>query len=314
MPKKSKRERTTFALPTLILRISQPIDLLKKTLIIVILSFLITLISVIPLSIVEIGAVAPFPESEYGTSKGAFFNLFFYLVLVIGATFFILFLLKRKKFNILSIILVGSLSFSTGSIASLIVPLWISSILNGLSVSIPDLWWYGIIWGVFILFLLLPVILFLKPKYLRTRNGLMILIGAWVGSFLTFLGEMTPLVLMAGFAIYDVFSVFKGPLGEMVKELQKNQTEERRETDREQREIMLGLGDLVFYGIATSYSWIYLSLLGFLLVLLTLVIGLTLTLYFLVRSLRKGKRSALPALPLPIFLALAVIVVFKFLI
>ncbi|NIQ07793.1 MAG: hypothetical protein GWO20_19370 [Candidatus Korarchaeota archaeon] len=310
----SKREQVMLALPSLILEVRQPSDLLKKILLSVVLSLGIALLSVAPLLALEFPAVSPFPESEYGMGLGSLLTLLFYLSLVIGTTFLIVFLLKMGKFNVLNIILIGTLSFAAGSIASVFIPVWSSFIVSFIGIELPSVFWYSLLWGSFGIFFLLFTLLMLKPKFRRARNGVMLLIGAWVGSFMSLLGELTPLVLMGGFALYDVFSVFKGPLGEMVKELQKGRSEgaEREEAGNDGEEIMLGLGDIVFYGIAASYAY-RLSFIGFIAVVFTLLVGLSLTLYFLVKGLRKGDRSALPALPLPIFLSLAVIIVFKFL-
>lgn len=331
MSTEEKRNQVRFTLPALTLRINKPSDFLRKTLLIVSLGLFITFLSIAPLS--EIVGVmeeaAPFPESQYGGGMGALLNLLFYLVLVIGVTLLLLFLLKREKFNIVNILFAGSLGFSGGSIASLVIPVWSYFLITVTGIEIPESitlgiapcllyfkFWSVLSWGSFIVFFILPSILLLKPNFRKTRNGVLLLIGAWVGSFMALLGgSTTPLVLMAGFAIYDIVSVFKGPLGEVIKELEKKIPEDSKSKGQNMRgheDAMLGLGDVVFYGIATSYAWIHLGIIGFIAVVVTILVGLSFTLYFLIRSMRKGNRPALPALPIPLFLALTVILVFKF--
>lgn len=319
-PGSSERTETLLVLPTLLLEVKKPIDLLKKILLVVGFSFIITLLSVIPLSGLGIGEeAAPFPESQYGGVAASVLNLALYLVLVLVATFLLLVLIRKEKFNVLHILLAGVLGLSSGSLASLMIPLWSMYLLAFFAPSvmgiIPSLFWSILSLGSLLVFFILPTVLLLKPEFRRfrkIRNGIMLLLGAWVGAFMALFGEIVPLVLMAGFAVYDLLSVFKGPLGEIIKELEKG-TERgtRREGDME--DLMLGLGDIVFYGIACAYAWLWLDLFGFLFVIATLIIGLTLTLYFLVSNLRKDQKTALPALPLPIFLSIGMIVVFKFL-
>lgn len=319
MAPEERRKQVRFTLPALAFRINKPTDFLRKTLFIVSLGLFITFLSIVPLFEVwgVMQGAAPFPESQYGRSTGALLNLLFYLVLVIGVTLLLLLLLKRERFNIVNILLAGALGFSGGSIAFLVIPVWsyfLITLVVGIKFLSP-LFWSILRWGSFLVFFILPATLVLKPNFRIARNGVLLLIGAWVGSFMSLLGSITPLALMAGFAVYDIVSVFKGPLGEVVKELEKKLPEDSGSAGQKMRgheDVMLGLGDVVFYGIATSYAWIHLDIVGFLAVVLTILLGLFLTLYVLIRSMRQGKRPALPALPLPLFLALAVILVCKF--
>lgn len=283
---RDKEENILNFFPALIFKINKPNDFFKKFFLTVILSFLIAFLSIIPLSTIEIGDVAPFPENEYGAGTGATLNLLFYLVIVVGVTFFILFLLRKRKTTILNMIMLGSFSISAGSISAIMIPIWGASLMSllGLSVSPSFVTYLSLV--AFVLFIFLTLFLLLN-EFKRSRNIFMILIAAWIGSFMAIIGELTPLFLMAGFATYDVVSVFAGPLGDIIEELRKVEPlESSKAKNGESEDLMLGLGDIVFYSLACSYSVVQLNILGSLIVILTLLGGVAFTLYFLIQSLK----------------------------
>lgn len=264
---------------------------------------------------------AAFKESQMG-SAAALYNLLFLLGTVVVFSIILYIMIKKRLLNILTVIQALLLGFVGGSIIGYFLILWIYELLIILDtlVSLSFLYSY---WDLivsilnisidvlFFVFWILISLAIVSPKFKKLRNFLLVLLSATTGAFLGLsLGIITPIILMLGFAIYDIFAVFKGPLKLITEELKNIVEEEGEESIQDKTGLLLGLGDLFFYSLAVGYSLAFLGWIPFLLVSIAIIAGSTYTIKLVIDSKRK---KALPALPIPMFLALAVIIFFYFL-
>ncbi len=260
---------------------------------------------------------ATFKESQMG-SAAAIYNLLFLLSIVLIFSIILYIMIKKRMLNLLTIMQALLLGFVGGSIISFFLVLWfyeglilLNNVINldFLFNSIDTLIMVLQI-AIDILFIIIGALIVLSitsNRFAKYRNPLLILLSATTGGFLGLsLGEITPIILMIGFAIYDIFAVFKGPLKLITEEL-RNIVEEEGEELKTKTGLLLGLGDLFFYSLAVGYSIAYLGWLPTALVGVTLSVGATYTIGLVLKSKRK---RALPALPIPIFLSIGIIVLF----
>jgi hypothetical protein len=140
-------------------------------------------------------------------------------------------------------------------------------------------------------------------------------VGALLGTVFNLLQISVILIL---FSIYDVFSVFFGPIGKISKELNQrgNYDESAKGIDPnidltlyglflKMGSIEIGIGDLVFYSVLVSNIAMQ-GLFYYLLVLVGLLIGFFLTIYM------TRKYTVFPGLPIPILISLSLVWLFKY--
>lgn len=253
-----------------------------------------------------------FKESEMGSSA-ALYNLVTFLIIVLATSIIIYLLIKLRKFNVLELIGVLLFAFVSGSISSIIIPLifYLALLtLNSLIVNINGLLYFIaysfdlISLVIFVLFFVLQILVSLHEKFKILRNTLLLIIASWSGVFIgLYTGLLTPIVLMIGFSLYDIYAVKQGPIKKITSELrdiQPRSTENARESN-----FVLGLGDLFFYSVALSYSLAYFNLIVYLEVTIALIIGILITIWILLSNHQEERE--LPALPIPLMLALLII-------
>jgi len=282
-----------------------------------ILAFISSLSYLVFFSPTEEGAF--FKESELG-GMAAIYNFVFYLIMVVIFSIILYIMIKFRILNILAILQSTLLGFISGLSAGLYIPLWVLiamiffdnlGLIPPISDSVIILFFTALEIISFIFFFILQSLALLTDKLGRFRNPTLILTSSWVGALLGLtLGKWTPIIFMLGFAAYDIFAVFKGPLKKISDELKHILEEEREESDRSELSLILGLGDLFFYSLAVSYSYAYLGFIPMLLVLLVILIGSICTVMI---SIRDEEKKALPALPIPMFLSLIIVGIFLFL-
>lgn len=131
----------------------------------------------------------------------------------------------------------------------------------------------------------------------QSRNLLVIFLGIVLGSiFGLLLSLATFLTLIILISIFDIYSVFKGPINHMLKKA--NKSCEPISNPIVKKETAIGIGDFIFYSSLATFAATNFGLaLG-----LVAVVGLLLGVVFTEQLLMKfGK---FPGLPLPIFLSL----------
>ena len=277
-----------------------------------IIAFISTVTYLLFFSPTEEGAI--FRESQMG-GAAAVYNLAFYLTIVSIFSVILYILIKKRLLNLLTIIQALLLGFIGAVASSFFLPLWLITFLIildsfNLMPYIPEDLFVNIFISVqFIIFFLFFIVIFISlisERYTGLRNNLLILLSAWIGALIGLtIGKWTPLIFMLGFALYDIFAVFKGPLKKITEELENIIDREEKEEMKRRGEssLILGLGDLFFYSLALSYSIAYLGAITSIIVASVLLVG---ALYTINLVLKMDRPRALPALPIPITLALVV--------
>ncbi|MFW9830721.1 MAG: hypothetical protein ACFFD8_03005, partial [Candidatus Thorarchaeota archaeon] len=132
----------------------------------------------------------------------------------------------------------------------------------------------------------------------RFKNGGLLLFGAAVGAFLgVVLPVWTSVLLLIGLAIYDYFSVKKGPIRKIV-ELTEDEPDKLAGLAVSTAEWDIGLGDVAFYGMMTVLALVNFGLLPVLLTVVGVIAGFLITLKLL------EKRGIMAGLPFPVGLGL----------
>lgn len=310
-------DNVTASLPVLIIPVERKIrNVLRAMSFILIITLLVAVITSATIAFFQ-GAItesaAPASESEMG-GWASIINLIYVLSLVILATFFIIFIIKKGKitlFRAIMTVLMVYLIFIFTQFMVIIYGAYIYFFLySSFHIPINDLAIYaleGASYIIAILFSVLYIISVAKLKFLNIRNAILILVGVWTATWLSWnLGILTPIAFMIGFAVYDLYSVFKGPL----KELSQVMTEELGDAREREFGVILGLGDVFFYSFAVGYSFAVLSLFEVFVVVFCIFVGALITVYLLL----KYHVEALPALPIPLLLAICLILLFMYLV
>lgn len=135
------------------------------------------------------------------------------------------------------------------------------------------------------------------PQYMMIPFISLMALSAGIG-FSFFLPQITIVALLIGFIVWDMFAVLKSKV--MLRLATNLPTKLRMVFMLKIGTRYLGMGDLLFYSIAESFS---LSYFGFYAGIFS-GIGLILGIYLTFSLLGRYKRTGLPGLPIPLTLAL----------
>ncbi len=233
-----------------------------------------------------------FVGGEEGVSFQIIDGIIFVSVAVLSSVFIVLTL----KYNLERFL---TIFFSIGLFLSPISILWLHGYLIDLYLKNGQYWFeisftlVGLITGI----LTLLVFVFNKGNR-HSRNSLVVFLGIILGSvFGLLLSLATFLTLIILISIFDIYSVFKGPINKMFQKANMSYSPIRNPLVK--KETAIGLGDFIFYSSLVTFAATNFGLaIGF-----ASIVGLLLGVIFTERLLmRFGK---FPGLPLPIFLSLA---------
>lgn len=222
------------------------------------------------------------------------FNSLFLLTGVVGMTMILIIFLKRKQISFLRNMLIGVLSFSALVFTTFLAEGLLSNFLREyaivvalfMGVTVASLSAYGAY----------------NPRFRLTSSITSMIISSEIAVMLSLtLTFPTILILPLIFAIYDIYAVTRGPLKTL---LAFPETRILTPLSLKIGSLEMGIGDLVFYSLLPSAGMIISGSGAFISVLLGTNIGVIFTLI----ALRRGK--ALPGLPLPMILGLAVLIPF----
>jgi len=243
---------------------------------------------------------SPFLREE--TPEATTVNALFFLFLLAAGSVLMLLIFKYKR-QLLHVIFAASL-FASG-----VVVYWIHLAALAYAGILPCL-------NDSILFLLstiitLVFILVVIKGWNEAISSLMtILFGGLTGGLFSFLlPPWSVLAVAVAAALFDVYSVFKGPISKMLPVVPagepKGLPSEFRWVVVTFKGLSLGLGDIVFYSMLASLALTYPSLdpVRWFVVSLALLVGAYATFRMLER------RPVLPALPIPILISSVVYVV-----
>jgi presenilin-like A22 family membrane protease len=230
--------------------------------------------------------VTPLPQN---TASGSFGNALYFVILVaVAATVFYLLLKRRSKRIIKGLIVVAMTT------ASLLLSLvYLSAILS----YVPSL---DVLW--IPLSIIITALFDLAVFRLGSvaRNVAVVGIGGALGIFFGFEIQLWTAVLILSFlAVYDVFAVYRGPVGKIAQSA--GGLEDLQGLSYDFRDIQMGLGDLVFYSMLTGAMFFSFpsSVLPCLVSVVGIMAGSIITFFMLER------KGIFPGLPFPILLGLA---------
>ena len=287
------------------------------------LPILITILLGVCLAIISIlaGGVTTqaVPIPEQGNLFYALLNALFFFIPGIVGGIFILYLIKTDRENILEKIIFGIFLFTS----TLIMFLVLYDILIILQADV--------------LFLILTTAIsicfgIMVAKFLSSENPIqknvsILLLGSFLGGFLgIYLPTWTAIIMLALYSVYDIWAVKKGTIKKIFEHYDEKRGEPSEPIDTSynngELEFEIGLGDLVFYtmfgahvfylvfgndllfGILIKfYSVNYVigfisSLIPFLLVLISIIVGAKLTIDLVI------KEKMVPGLPISIGLGI----------
>ncbi|MEM5829648.1 MAG: hypothetical protein QW040_03025 [Candidatus Aenigmatarchaeota archaeon] len=243
--------------------------------------------------------ISPIVEEVYepfgNTIEGAIANSLPLVASIFIFGFFLAFLVKWRKFNLVKALIT---SFLISSIFSINLILFSTIFLD------PILPWTLSIFLAFLIFLTA----YFKSFYPLSKF-LSLLIGAEVaGYFATILQPPTIFVFPILLAIYDIYAVFAGPL----KKILGGPVGRRKLKIRldflpllivDFNFVKIGLGDIIFYSMLPAVGLMLYSLEKMVFTLIATNLGVLLTIYLL-----RKKKTPLPGLPIPMFLGILALI------
>ncbi|MEM5870125.1 MAG: hypothetical protein QXR09_03095 [Candidatus Aenigmatarchaeota archaeon] len=246
---------------------------------------------------------SPLAEEVYepfGKSvEGAIANSLPLLTSIFIFGFFLAFLVKWRKFNLIKALVTGFLISSVFSINLILF----STIFPD-SVLLP---WFISIFLVVLVFL----VAYFKSFHFLS-NFLSIFIGAEIaGYFATILQPPTVFIFPLLLSVYDVYAVFKGPLNKIIGKPVRTKKGLKTKIDFLSLLILdfdfikIGLGDVVFYSMLPAVAFMLFGLEKMIFTLIATNLGILITLYLL-----RKKRIPLPGLPIPMLLGILSLVLF----
>jgi len=229
--------------------------------------------------------VTPIPETVTGAP---WLNATYFVVLVgVAATVFYL-LLKRRSKRIIKGLIVVALTTASG----LLSIIYLYAIFANVSYA-----------DYIVLPLTVAIIVLFDLAIFKiggvSRDIVVIFLGGALGIFF---GKFIPLwsavLILAFLAIYDIFAVYKGPVGKIA---QSSGLEQLQGLSFSFKDIQMGLGDLVFYSMLTGTIFFTFvpNLIPTLAAIIGILAGSIITLFML------EKKGIFPGLPFPILLGLA---------
>ena len=238
----------------------------------------------------EIAAITIFPE----TPSGATLNASFFVVMMAVAAALIYLLVKYQKKRVVKYLITGAILFVAFFLLN-----WYSELYATQLSPILDVYGYGWIGLTGIISALLLVGLNRGPQGIRILS--ITIIGSLTGTFLgASIPTMTAIVLLAALAVYDLVSVYRGPIGKIAE---MADLEEFKGAVLTVGDLTIGMGDLVFYSMLTSNAMVNFGTLSYLGAFAGVLIGSYLGFKMLER------REVFPGLPFAICIGLAAMII-----
>ena len=252
-------------------------------------------------------------DSIYTISSEIFIT---FIVLLMISSFILVLVFKKLKNNFIRALYGSIITFS---LLLLLYEMYQINLNNQIQQSM--LWIIEIVLLLFVIYFFYSYII--GSTKIRTRN-LGILLGAvGLGRVVgLYLDLFTLIVFSTLMAIYDLYSVFLGPLSKIIGKPKKNtnsifkMTPEQFQTSIIQtcksglpvyiskNRTQLGIGDILFYSSLLYRATLEFYLLGFFFILIALITGSIITLFGLTKA------SPLPGLPAPILLSNTILLLF----
>ena len=228
--------------------------------------------------------VTPIPEEIPGAQWGN--ALYFVVLIALAATMFYI-LLKRRSKRIIKGLIVVALTT-----ASLLLSL----------VYLSALFAYAPSWDFLVIPFSIALTVFFDFVIFRLgrvpRDVVVVCLGGALGIFF---GKFIPLwsavLILVFLAIYDIFAVYKGPVGKIAE----SGLDQLQGLSFSFKDIQMGLGDLVFYSMLSGIMFFSFlpNVIPTIAAVIGILVGSIITLFML------EKKGIFPGLPFPILLGLA---------
>lgn len=230
--------------------------------------------------------VTPFPES----GSGPILNGIYFVASMGAAATGIYLLMRRGLKNTLKAVMIAVYALVSFSLANLYLPvlLFLIGILDAFFTQ-PVL-----LGGTLILAITAVYLVFFHKG--KAQTATVLFFGSALGAVLGFAVPTTSaIVILSMLAAYDVFAVFKGPVGKLIKDREGKGIEGLTIVIGE---LEIGLGDFVFYSMLAAHVFLFLGLVQFLTALIGVLFGAYLTFLGLARH------RMLPGLPFSLALGM----------
>ena len=227
--------------------------------------------------------VTPIPEEIPGAQWGN--ALYFVVLIALAATLFYILIKRRSKRVIKGLIVVA---LTTASLLLSLV------YLSALFTYVPS-------WDFLVIPLAIGLTVFFDFVIFRLgrvpRDVIVVCLGGALG---VFFGKFIPLwsaiLILVFLAIYDVFAVYKGPVGKIAE----SGLDQLQGLSFSFKDIQMGLGDLVFYSMLSGIMFFSFlpNIIPTIAAVIGILVGSVITLFML------EKKGIFPGLPFPILLGL----------
>jgi presenilin-like A22 family membrane protease len=226
--------------------------------------------------------VTPFTD---GSASGSFGNaLYFVLIVAVGAAVLYL-LLKWKSRKLITFLITFALTT-----ASLLLSVFYLSVIFA---SVPNAEIIVISLSIVVTVLVDVAIFRLSSK---VRNAVVVCLGGALGVFFgASIPLLSALLILCFLAVYDVFAVYKGPVGKIAR----TGLDQLKGLSFSFKDIQMGLGDLVFYSMLSGIMLFNFGVVSCIVSFVGILAGVFLTFVML------EKKGIFPGLPFPVLLGLA---------
>lgn len=241
-------------------------------------------------------AASGYQYAPAGTSSGgSVTNVLILVVFVFASTLLAVWLARRKRAQVfMAIVLIGS------ALALFLLTLLASIDVTSSYMSANDSLYLSVFFAAASVALLVLVTLRRIPA--ATALILTGVLSAEVGSyFASTIPILTALLLPIAFSLYDIYTVFRGPLKQLITTLPADHL---TAISSKIGDFSIGTGDTVFYAMIPALAYYQFTLGSAFVSILAVDFGVAITLYLL------GKVKLLPGLPIPMGLGLLVLVAY----
>lgn len=238
----------------------------------------------------EVVAITVFPE----TPSGATLNASVFVIMMAVAATLIYLLIKYQRKHVVKYLMTGAMFFVAFFLLN-----WYSELYAKQLSTILDVYGYGWIGLTLLVSALLLVGLHRGPPSIRLLS--VTIVGSLTGTFLgVSIPTMTATVLLIALAVYDLVSVYRGPIGKIAE---MADLEDFKGAVLTVGDLTIGMGDLVFYSMLVSNAMVNFGELAYVGAFAGVLIGSFLGFKMLER------RDVFPGLPIAICLGLIAMIV-----
>jgi len=238
----------------------------------------------------EVVAITVFPE----TPSGATLNASVFVIMMAVAATLIYLLIKHQRKHVVKYLITGAMFFVAFFLLN-----WYSELYAKQLSTILDVYGYGWIGLTLLVSALLLVGLHRGPQSIRLLS--VTIVGSLTGTFLgVSIPTMTAIVLLIALAVYDLVSVYRGPIGKIAE---MADLEDFKGAVLTVGDLTIGMGDLVFYSMLVSNAMVNFGELAYVGSFTGVLIGSFLGFKMLER------RDVFPGLPIAICLGLIAMIV-----